>query len=333
MSSGAIFCSTIIPTIGRTTLTRAVNSVLSQVLTTDNFELGDFEIIVVNDSGKPLPEMAWQTSPRVKIIHTNGRERSVARNTGAALARGAYLHFLDDDDWMLPGALESLRMLASAHPQAAWLYGAAQVVDRADKLLIQLHYNLRGNCFVQTMAGEWIPLMASLIKVADFFAIGGFNPLVTNAEDIDLLRRIALRGDIMGTSTLVTCIGLGAENSTTEHGRHTEFSRWAREKILNEPGAFTRLYASADNSLWVGRLVRIYLTSVLWNLQHKNFATAVERTALGLAGILAANRHLGSPDFWRALGSRYESDTFQRGFAAGSATGSVNDKTSYSGAI
>jgi len=311
-----MFCSTIIPTIGRPTLARAVNSVLTQVLTTDNAELDDFEIIVVNDSGKSLPEMAWQASPRVKIIHTNGRERSVARNTGAALARGAYLHFLDDDDWMLPSALENLRALACNHPQAAWLYGAAQVFDRADRPLIQLQYDLRGNCFVQTMAGEWIPLMASLIKVADFFAVGGFNPLVTNAEDIDLLRRIALHGDMMGTSTLVTCIGLGAENSTTEHSRHTEFSRWARENILNEPTAFLRLRTSATTSFWVGRLVRIYLTSVLWNLRRKKFATAAGRATLGLVGTVAAGRHLVSPSFWRALGSCYESNTFQRGFAA-----------------
>lgn len=315
MSSGAIFCSTIIPTIGRPTLARAVESVLTQGLSADTLAHNDFEIIVVNDSGKPLPEMAWQSSPRVKIIHTNGRERSVARNTGAALARGAYLHFLDDDDWMLPNALENLRTLARAHPQTAWLYGAAQVVDRSARPLIQLRYNLQGNCFVQTMAGEWVPLMASLIKVADFFTAGGFNPLVTNAEDIDLLRRIALHGDIIGTAALVTCIGLGIENSTTEHGRHTEFSRWAREKILNEPDAFSRLHTSAHGSGWYGRLVRIYLTSVLWNLRRKNFATTIGRAGLGLAGAAAAGRYLVTPGFWRALCSRYESDTFQRGFA------------------
>jgi hypothetical protein len=41
------------------------------------------------------------------------------------------------------------------------------------------------------MAGEWIPLQASLIEAKTFFTVGGFNPLITGPEDIDLLRRIA----------------------------------------------------------------------------------------------------------------------------------------------
>src|SRR5688572_30916233 len=95
-----MFSSTIIPTVGRDTLARAVHSVLSQ-----SSEKCDFEVIVVNDSGKPLPQQEWQSSTRVQVINTNRRERSVARNTGAALARGKYLHFLDDDDWLFPDAL------------------------------------------------------------------------------------------------------------------------------------------------------------------------------------------------------------------------------------
>jgi glycosyltransferase involved in cell wall biosynthesis len=83
------FCSTIIPTINRSTLSRAVYSVLDQAFTG-----ADFEVIVVNDSGQPLPDMDWQHSERVRVITTQRRERSVARNTGAAIARGKYLHFL-----------------------------------------------------------------------------------------------------------------------------------------------------------------------------------------------------------------------------------------------
>ena len=83
----SIFISTIIPTIGRDTLSRAVESVLSQ-----QFHAMTFEVIVVNDSGKALPEMVWQDAYNLQIINTNRRERSVARNVGAAVARGKYLH-------------------------------------------------------------------------------------------------------------------------------------------------------------------------------------------------------------------------------------------------
>src|SRR5258706_4760557 len=98
--SPVMFCSTIMPTIGRPSVARSVQSVLDQSLTP-----GDFEVIVVNDSGRPLPAGDWQASPRVRQIDIQRRGQSVARNAGAAIARGRYLHFLDDDDWLLPGAL------------------------------------------------------------------------------------------------------------------------------------------------------------------------------------------------------------------------------------
>ena len=42
------------------------------------------------------------------VVNTHHSERSVARNTGAALSHGDYLHFLDDDDILLPGAYAAL---------------------------------------------------------------------------------------------------------------------------------------------------------------------------------------------------------------------------------
>ncbi len=305
-----MFCSTIIPTVGRATLARAVESVLAQ-----SIGAGENEIIVVNDSGQPLPVAAWQQAPTVRIIETMRHERSVARNAGAALAHGHYLHFLDDDDWLLPGALKSFAMLAQQAKGAGWLYGAAQLVDRAGRPLIQLQHNLAGNAFVQVMAGEWIPLQSSLIKASAFFAVGGFNPLLAGPEDIDLLRRIALHEDLAGTQAVVAWIGMGYTNSTTDHARHSQRSRWAREHILNTPGVFARLRRSAADSGWSGRLVRIYLTSLLWNLQHSNGATATSRAAYAVAGLGSAGRHTFSRSFWRALRCGYASETFQRGWA------------------
>lgn len=303
-----MFSSTIIPTIGRSTLDRAVYSVLDQTLSDD-----DFEIIVVNDSGKPLPPAEWHASERITIINTNKRERSVARNTGAAAAKGRYLHFLDDDDWLDADALKHFYQLTS-HTHADWVYGSSQLVDRNEVPLIQLHHKMNGNCFVQVMAGEWIPLQSSLIAADAFFAVGGFNPLIAGPEDVDLSRRIALQGDFAGMEEIVAHIGMGAEGSSTDYARHAERSRWAREKILNEPGVFERVHTSAQSGYWHGRCVRLYLTSLLWNLQHGNVYAALNRGVLGIASIFRAGKNVFSADFWHAIMHRYESQTFLQGF-------------------
>jgi hypothetical protein len=291
-----MFCSTIIPTIGRSTLSRAVHSVLDQTFTAD-----DFEVIVVNDTGKPLPEADWQRSERVRVIVTNRRERSVARNTGAAIARGKYLHFLDDDDWILPDALENFWTLTNTS-DAEFLYGSARLMESTEKCLYEINLGMSGNCFAQVMAGEWIPTGAYLIESKVFFAVGGFNPLASIREDFDFCRRVALRANFASTSPAVLCILRGSSWDTSSDITHAEESSlWAREKILSEPQAFTRLRTSANSSYWRGRVVRTYLSSVIWNLRCRCVYTAAGQATFGIVSFVLAGHHVLSKSFWRGV--------------------------------
>jgi glycosyltransferase involved in cell wall biosynthesis len=305
-----IFCSAIIPTVGRSTLARAVESVLNQELSH-----ADFEVIVINDSGKPLPEANWQKSDRVQVIDTYRHERSVARNTGAATSRGKYLHFLDDDDWILPGAYEHFWELSQSS-SAKWLYGLTQLVDRQNNPIIQLRHELKGNCFLQVMSGEWIPLQSSIIERTTFMRIGGFNPLLSGPEDIDLLRRILLEEEIDRTPHIVSCVGMGEEGSTTNYIRHPVASRLARESILDAQNTYSRMHTSVQDHTWRGRMLRIYLTSILWNLQHARFFKAFSRAIFSFATFLSAGPALFSTSFWKSLLKPYASVTFEQGFQA-----------------
>ena len=166
-----MLCSTIIPTICRPSLSIAIQSVMDQGL-----EPGDFEIIIVNDSGKPLPRAGWQELDNIKIIDTNRRNRSVARNVGAAASQGKYLHFLDDDDWMMPGALDALLSVAET-TNAAWVHGAFRMVDNSGEKVAEIFPDETGNCCLQMMAWEWLPIQASLISSSAFFEVDGFASL------------------------------------------------------------------------------------------------------------------------------------------------------------
>jgi len=303
-----IYCSTIIPTVGRSSLVRAVESVLQQHLPD-----GGFEVIVVNDSGKPLPKAGWQTSERVQIINTNKRERSVARNTGAAAAKGMYLHFLDDDDWVVPGGYQHLWKLSQTS-SANWLYGMTQLVNRQDQPQIRLRHNLHGNCFIQVMSGEWIPLQSSWIERKTFMQIGGFNPLLAGPEDIDLLRRILLQHEVAETPNLIAQVIIGGEGSTTDYVHHPEASRWAREQILNASGVYTRMAISAVSPSWKGRMLRVYLTSIIWNLKQRRLFAALSRAYFSLMSLMQSGTSLLSKHFWAAVIKPYASLTFERGF-------------------
>lgn len=304
-----MFCSTIIPTINRATLARAVLSVLEQ-----SPPLDDFEVIVVNDSGRPLPETEWQSSPRVKVLATNREERSVARNTGAAVARGRYLHFLDDDDWMLPGALETFRVLAKTR-SAAWFYGGYRLVDSAGRSLEERRPDESGNCFVRFMTGEWLPLQVSLIDAEAFAEVGGFASLTSlrgGNEDVHLARRLTLTRGMVGTPELVATIRVGEDESTTDYEGLPAQSRESRERLLRMRGAFARLRDSArtrptETEYWRGRVVRIYGASLLWNLRRLRLPAAVVRGGTGVAALAAGD--LFSTGFWRGVAGRRDPHT------------------------
>jgi glycosyltransferase involved in cell wall biosynthesis len=292
-----IFFSYIIPTIGRKSLTDAVQSVLMQ-----DSPHAEFEVIVVNDSGSPLYKSDWQLSRRVHIINTNKCERSFARNSGAAVARGRYLAFLDDDDWVLPGALNAFWELGNRHPNAAWLYGGIQIVDEHRKILAEINSSLKGNCFAQIMGGAWAPIQASMIESRAFYQVGGFSPFICGTEDEDLCRRIAFHGDFANTPETVACLFRGQTwNTSTNYQRAPEDTKYSRDLILSKPGAFQRLWKSAKSGYWRGRILRVYLSTVTWNLKKKRFFTALSRFLYSTAFLGLSITQLFSHEYWAGL--------------------------------
>jgi len=292
-----VFFSYIIPTIGRVSLETAVKSVLEQ-----DFSHAEFEVVVVNDSGNPIPVEDWQASPRVRIIDTNRSERSFARNSGAAIAKGKYLAFLDDDDWILPYALESFWQLAVQYPDAVWLYGGIRIVDEQTKTLAELNSRLNGNCFAQIMGGAWAPIQSSLIRSNTFFEIGGFNPLICGTEDEDLCRRASYHGNFANTPEIVACLFRGSTwHTSTNYIRGPEDVKYSRNLILSKSDVFQRLRKSAISSYWHGRVLRIYLSTIVWNARRNRLFTSLERVFYSVLLLSLSFKYLFSRDYWEGV--------------------------------
>lgn len=304
MTSEVLF-SYIIPSIGRESLDTAVKSVLDQ-----EFSSADFEVVVVNDSGNLLPKADWQSSPRVNIINTNRSERSFARNSGAAIARGKYLAFLDDDDWILPGALDAFWRLVNQAPQAVWLYGGIRIVDEKIRTLAEINSGLSGNCFAQIMGGAWAPIQSSLIRTHTFFDIGGFNPFICGTEDEDLCRRASFHGNFANTLEVVACLFRGSTwNTSTNYLRGPEDVKYSRNLILSKPGAFQRLRKSVTSSYWSGRVLRVYLSTIVWNIKKKLLFTSLSRVFYSVLFLTLSFKYLFSRSYWSGLRADHVPET------------------------
>lgn len=292
-----MFCSVVIPTVNRPTLARAVESILQQ----PDLDPDEVEVIVVNDSARPLPRQAWQSASNVRILATNRRGVSIARNAGATIAVGRYLGFLDDDDWYAPRALETFRRLAEEAPEAAWLYGGAEIVDEHGTALARRNLGVNGNGLAPILGGAWIPMQCSLIKSSVFFETGGFDPLLGPGEEVDLCARVLMHGELANTAATTVFIlrGTGWETAC-DHSVDVEFNRKVRSKILGRAGAFSRIWASAGSPYWKGRVFRSYFTSALWSFRGSRYLTGANRLLGALVTLAGSFFSLTSTDFWQA---------------------------------
>ena len=79
----------------------------------------NLEIILVDDgspdrSGVICDELAEKDS-RIRVIHKANGGLSDARNAGIEAATGAYIAFVDSDDWCDPNMIELLHSLSQKH--------------------------------------------------------------------------------------------------------------------------------------------------------------------------------------------------------------------------
>lgn len=86
-------------------LRKCLDSILAQTI-------DDFEVVVVDDGSRDespaICDEYAAKDPRVHVVHQPNGGRSVARNTGLAHAKGAWIGFVDSDDWVEPNMYEAL---------------------------------------------------------------------------------------------------------------------------------------------------------------------------------------------------------------------------------
>lgn len=268
-------------------LARAVNSVLSQEFS------GELEVIVVNDSGEPLKYAPWQEDPRVTVITTQRAERCFARNTGAAISRGEYLHFLDDDDMLLPGAYAAL-IQAAETTGAAWVYGWYECVDDDGNLLYTLKPVRRGKLFAAVVAGDNLPLSVSLIDRKGFFDVGGFDARFITSQDAELFKRITMCYTVQPVQQVLARVRVGPQGATTTRWAVAEeMGRMLRELAFADPKCVRCIFESLreirDDGVR-GKLVRYYLGSAWRHLRNFSILTALSR-----AGVAARLSLFGLP--------------------------------------
>lgn len=128
--------SVVIPTANRPQyLPRAIDSALA------GMEPKDIEVLVVPNG----PDESWKETLRpydnnhsIKIINIDKANANIARNTGLDEAKGEFIRFLDDDDYLIPeGAVKQYELIQSSGFDV--VSGSVKVADEQGGLLYIWH--------------------------------------------------------------------------------------------------------------------------------------------------------------------------------------------------
>ncbi len=178
--------SVIIPTFNRaSTIKRAVDSVLTQ-------SFSDFELIVVNDgSTDRTEEVLSGFSSKIKLLKTQNRGVSAARNLGAEVSAGKFIAFLDSDDEWRPTKLEkqlelmNKKRLRICQTEERWIRNGKFVNKPA-------RYKKReGDIFDRCLTHCAVTPSSVLLEKTLLFEYGGFDESFPLCEDYDLWLRMA----------------------------------------------------------------------------------------------------------------------------------------------
>ena len=277
-------------------LAAALDSVLAQTRPT--------EIIVVDDgSTDDTPAVLARFAPRVRVHRQDNRGLSAARNAGVELARGDYIGFLDADDVIAPTKLDKQAAVLDADPQVGWTYCDVRIADEVtgESRLASERFRypgrrLDGWLFPELVRGNFMPVMAPLVRRAALAAAGEFDARLTPMEDWDLWLRLSLVAEARYLAEplatyRVRAAGVSRDRTRMERGRFLVLDKLARTcpdalRELGAPGrrivadmhnwfaaeagargdwreARRRLTASVRTVPWQGRAPRLLALSTL----------------------------------------------------------------------
>ena len=163
------------------------------------FASTDYEIIVVDDGSNPPVTLKENSDgPRCRLVRLEGLERSAARNSGAAIAEGEMLIFIDDDTIVEP---DFIRSHLNAHEE--WPEALVVGTNRLpDEMLMtpfgRFRQRLERQSLPERRGPTDIPNFCTAQNMSinrDVFRkLGGFEPRIICGEDQDLALRHTSRG-------------------------------------------------------------------------------------------------------------------------------------------
>lgn len=234
------------------------------------------EVILVEDGSKDrsLDECRALVSldSRVKLLrHPNGSNRGAcaSRNLGLRNAQGEWIQFLDADDELLPGKLQSNYKVLTSVKEADLIVGKyfLQTASKREEVRV------RGDVWAALIDSRLGCTCSNLWRKAAVDSVHGWNENLKSSQEYDLMFRLLGNG---------AKVAFDAENNTVVHQQRDSISTSIvrrRENAINRIALRIDIYEFLkSNSLlnaWRSIMIHGYINKNLGYLPDRNISFRV----------------------------------------------------------
>jgi O-antigen biosynthesis protein len=225
-----------------------------------NLDYPNYEVIVVNDGSQDRTAVIT-TEYGFRLINTENRGLSSARNTGAEAATGEIVAYIDDDAYPDPQWLSYLA--ATFRNPAYGAVGGPNIAPPGDGAIAHCVAHSPGgpvHVLLNDRDAEHIPGCNMAFRKSALMEIGGFDPRFRTAgDDVDVCWRILDQG---------WKIGFNPAAMVWHHRRNSLRAYWRQQKGYGRAEALLEAkwpekYNSMGHFTWTGRLYGNGLTRAL----------------------------------------------------------------------
>lgn len=193
-------------------LREAIDSVLAQ--TYQNWEV----IFWDNQSTDRSVEIfkSYQDSRMKYFYAPEHTTLGQARNLAVEQAAGEWCAFLDCDDLWLPEKLEKQVVVANKYPDAVLVYGGTKIILHKEaedtpwgKAISNFQSNNdvrelpEGQVFEKLLIRNFIPMVSAIVRRRAYWLVGGINPNLKQAEDLDLFVKLSCKFEVRVVRSII----------------------------------------------------------------------------------------------------------------------------------
>ncbi|MFQ4139745.1 glycosyltransferase family 2 protein [Nodosilinea sp. PGN35] len=258
---------------GESFLAEAIDSVFAQTYT-------NWELLLVDDGSTDKSTTiaqgyAQQYPDKVRYLDHEGHQNlgmSAARNLGIRHIKGSFIGFLDADDIWLPQKLEQQLDIFSRHPEAALVYGRAQIwyswSEQAEDQPKDFFYELgvSPNCLIkppallkQLLKNKYqTPIPSNvLIRREIFDEVGQFeNSFRSMYEDQVFFSKVMLYLPVYVADAWWIKYRQHSQSCSAQSDQYSyyttrlPFLTWVEQYLKTQPVQDTELFQLVERELW-----------------------------------------------------------------------------------